>query len=126
MANILVTRRYIKQDYFESKTGGYFVVNGTSNVSGGRHWECGRLTDLTSRSIIYTFPTAFPTGVTPVGYSNLRVYRMFKQETGMWVRQDVLFYHPTAFSGASQYGFQLNIDPNEDLTGVIVEFMFTE
>jgi hypothetical protein len=30
MATILVSRRYIKKDYFESKTGGYFVINNTT------------------------------------------------------------------------------------------------
>lgn len=85
----------------------------------GSHIERDRLTGLSSRSVTVEFDAAFTSQ--PAG--NVWVYRMEEVVSGMWRRKDVLF----GFTNANQpttAGFSLAIDEGENLTGVVVEYIF--
>lgn len=95
----------------------------TGEVDSQKHFETGRLTDLTSNSVIVYFTQSFTTS-TPIRV-NLSVYRMVDIGSGRYVYENVLYYH-AALPYVNQFGFGLVIDPLESLTGVIVEYAFTE
>ena len=86
------------------------------------HVEKSRETGLASRSIAVTFGAAF-TGV-PIT-NTLRVYRITAVVTGKYRFQDVLWYHATA-TPVTATGFELEIETSESLTGIILEYEFTQ
>lgn len=107
--------------------GNSFTFTNQSQQSLGgesqRHFEIGRLTDLTLPLVIVYFTQQFTTS-TPTRI-NLSVYRMVDIGGSRYVYQNVLYYH-AALPYVNEYGFGLVIDDSEPLTGVIVEYCFTE
>ncbi|MFW5879358.1 MAG: hypothetical protein ACOCUV_00895 [bacterium] len=84
------------------------------------HIEAGRLSGLSSRSVSVTFDEPFtsqPYGDEP------KVYRMEQQPDGTWRRKQVLW----GFNNSSQpstTGFELTISDSENLTGIIIEYLY--
>lgn len=116
-----ITRRYVDSDYFktESKTtagakyNSYFV-----------HREMTRFTGLQSHNVVVTFGQAF--AAKPIGIDNLKVYRMYEITPGNWGIQDVLFTFPSEEDWLTTTGFEINISPFEALSGIWIEYNFTE
>ena len=84
------------------------------------HIEKGRLTGLSNRYVEVTFDSAFDE--IPVGRKNLNVYRVNEDGggTGKATDDEVLIYG----LGVTVSGFSFYIDDTEDLSGVIVEYLF--
>lgn len=84
------------------------------------HIEAGRISGLGSRTVSLTFDSAFssqPYGREP------DVYRMVEQADGTYRRYSVRW----GFSDMNQpttTGFSLEIHADEDLTGVIIEYLY--
>lgn len=97
--------------YEESQSGGVEI-----------HRELGILTELSSALVEVTFGLEFTK--IPVGFASLKVYRMVAMGGG-YNYQDVLHTFPT-IEPVSLTGFTLNIHSSESLTGVIIEYNFTE
>jgi len=86
----------------------------------GIHMEVGKLTNLSSRTVIVTFNTAF--SVSPIG-SEPQVYRLTQMSDGTYRKQEVLW----GFIDANQptaTGFTLKINELENLTGIIIEYEY--
>lgn len=84
------------------------------------HIERDILTSLSSRDIIVEFETPFdsiPNGDEPM------VYRMFEEQPGVWRRRNVLWGF-TSSSGVTPTGFSIKIDDSENLTGVVVQYLY--
>lgn len=82
------------------------------------HVEAGRLTNLSSRAVSYTFPTAFET----IPSDTIIPYRVFEPRPGEPVRETVRITD----LAVTLTGFSFNIDINEDLDGVVINFMIIE
>ena len=96
-------------------------VYASNGVGASIHTE-GDLYTPISRAVSITFGTAFTT--TPKTIM-LRVYRMKETVTGNghWKEWDVRYWHESS-NWKSTTGFSLTIDPDEDLTGIIIEYEF--
>jgi hypothetical protein len=86
------------------------------------HVEAKVIKNLSSRAVSVTFNAPFE--ALPAGVGSLKVYRLQAQGAGS-VTQNVLHTVPGA-NWLTTDGFALNIDPRENLTGVIVDYCFTE
>lgn len=82
------------------------------------HIEAGRLSSLASRSISVTFGTAFSSTV----IDTINVYKESTPISGKTIREEVRYYN----LNVTLTGFTLEIDSNEDLTGVIVDYKVME
>ena len=100
---------------------GNTIYNSGGGDGIGLHIEHDRLTDLTSRTISVKFLSEF--GDIPAGW--VKVYRMKETTAGnsKWKQWDVLYYH-TVLDWKTKTGFSLQIDANENLAGIIVEYLF--
>ena len=122
-----ITRKYIAKEHY-TLFGGVVGSSGGSSSGGGetnssipaRHWEVATLTELSGKLISVVF--ALPFEETPVG--KLDIYRMVYQN-GAWVKQNVLLTS-TKEEVVSKFGFDFSISDYENLTGVIIKYMFTE
>lgn len=86
------------------------------------HIESDRVTGLADRSVAITFGTAFTSvPVTVV----LKVYRIGITSPGKYRFNEVLWYHATA-TPVTTTGFELVIEAAESLTGIILEYYFTQ
>lgn len=94
-----------------------------SSLLSDGHFEVGRLTGLASASVSILFGTSF--SAVPSGLANLKVYKFAEITSGKYEAQDVLYYFENS-SPVTTDGFDLIIDSSESLTGVIVEYLFTE
>lgn len=127
MANIYVSSNGTPRVARNKKiyAGNSFVSqNGYGAATPQRHFEAGKITDLTDRAVTIYFASEF--AFSPI-LVNLKVFRMVENipTAGKWIKQDVLHY----FDDDDWYvktGFSLFIDDSEDLTGVIIEYCFTE
>lgn len=129
MANVYVSNIAVPRTARNKRIyGGNSFVSQNQQTSGGgvaaKHFEHGKLTGLTSRTVVAYFTTPFT--AIPVTI-NLKVYRFVENipVAGKWVMQDVLHYFDDEEWVVSA-GFSLFIDDSEDLTGVIIEYCFTE
>lgn len=100
---------------------GNAVYNSGNGGGVGIHIEHDILTDLASKTVTVNFSSEF--SVIPAGW--VRVYRMRETTAGngklkQW---DVLYYH-TSSDWKTKTGFSIQIDATENLTGVIVEYLF--
>lgn len=88
------------------------------------HIEERRMTNLSSYTVDVTFTEAFTT--LPTGIANLRVYRIAEVTPGVTRAKDVRYRNIENSDGSivSLTGFSIEIDSNESLTGVIVEYLF--
>jgi hypothetical protein len=93
-------------------TGGFSIHREFNTLYGG--------TDITDRSVSITFTNPFQ--IYPIG--DVRCWRMVPQN-GVWIRQNVLFTHAIE-NWLDTDHFELEIDPNESLTGVILQYLFQE
>lgn len=95
------------------------VAEKSASVSGS-HTEKGRLTGLTAYYVEVEFDEAFDD--IPVGRKNLNVYRVNENGggTGKATDDEVLIYG----LGVTVSSFSFYIDDTEDLSGVIVEYLF--
>jgi len=128
MSNIYVSKLGVprkarnKRIYGENSS---VYSNSYSSSSGGGsslHIEKGTIENLTSHNVIIYFTEEFDAKPTMV---QLKVYRMVEVETDKWIIQDVLFYQAGNDGRPyNQYGIGFVIDSSEDLTGVIIEYMF--
>lgn len=93
------------------------------DIFGATHTEADILESLVSRTVSVTFDTAFSSR--PL-IRTFRVYRVAETYTGSGVyrMKDVLYSH--AASWLTTTGFDIDIDTDESLTGVIIEFEFAE
>jgi hypothetical protein len=94
------------------------------------HFEKARLTnadgEILSRAVTVTFKKQFVN--LPVGSDNLKVYRMREVAgtgSGKWKMYDVQYYF-TSSDWLTVSGFSLQIEAAENLTGVILEYLFIE
>lgn len=85
---------------------------------GSMHVEAGRLSGLGSRSVAVTFGTAF----TGTVIDRVKVYRYFDPSPGETVREEVRFYDLSV----TLTGFTLEIDPDEPLSGIIIDYNMLE
>jgi hypothetical protein len=85
--------------------------------------EVGKLTELASRTVEVTFDAVF--AEVPAGLQNLKVYRWAKVVAGKYRPRDVQYYF-NAEADLTAAGFTLQIEANESLTGVIIEWLFHE
>lgn len=116
--SVTVSRKRIENKYY---SGSSFVVTGGTGVA--IHREFGRLlgvTDLSSRTVAVVFSSPFK--IKPFGW--VEVYRM-TSKNGMWRKVNVLYQHNTE-DWLDTAGFELVIDATESLTGVILEYYYTE
>lgn len=118
--NISVPRIARNKRIYAGNTGISKTIKSGGNIT-SVHIETARLTNLTSNLVPVFFAEKF--SVTPTGW--IKVYRMRQVQTGKWKQQDVLYYH-AAEEFKNEYGFGLVIDPSENLTGVVIEYMFKE
>lgn len=90
-----------------------------------KHWEHGKITDITDRNVIVEFSKPFVNTPTLI---NLKVFRMVENipTPGKWIKQDVLHYFDDDEAWCVTTGFSIFIDDSEPLAGVIVEYCFTE
>lgn len=90
-----------------------------------KHWEHGRITDITANNVLVYFTTTFVNRPICI---NLKVFRMFENipVAGKWIMQDVLYYLDDDEDWFVKTGFSIFIDDSEPLAGVIVEYCFTE
>lgn len=97
----------------------------SSPDSVAKHWEHGRITNIAANNVVVYFTTTF---VNKPICTNLKVFRMFENVPipGKWIMQDVLHYFDDDEDWVVKTGFSIFIDDSEPLTGVIVEYCFTE
>ncbi len=90
-----------------------------------KHWEHGRITDITANNVLVYFTTTFVNRPICI---NLKVFRMVENipVAGKWIMQDVLYYFDDEEDWFVKTGFSIFIDDSEPLAGVIVEYCFTE
>lgn len=97
-----------------------YALSNFGEVSGSSvHVEKDRLTGLSSHSVSVEFDSAFDT--VPVG--DVQVYRMVEIVSGKWRKEEVLW----GFDDANQpslLGFDLTIDSEEDLSGIIIQYLY--
>ena len=128
MVDIVVTRKILTKDYFQeyAKGGGYSVSGTTPNTMPYFHMEKDYLDDLDNSSDDHTITVVFkiPFDAIPI-MSKFEVYRYNETVPGKFSRKTVKTY----LSGSSWLdanGFTIEIEANEDLTGVIIEYIFIE
>lgn len=114
--NVAVTRRFLKKDYFQQNSGGYF--GGPTAIS-GRYLDAVRLSNITNRLVTYTFIKPFPE--LPVRY--VSCYRFQLSENGDFEKTDVLHTYPLNLEPFKT--FMLRISEFEALEGVIIDLIFT-
>lgn len=90
-----------------------------------KHWEHGRITNIAANNVVVYFTTTF---VNKPICTNLKVFRMVENipTAGKWIMQDVVHYFDDDEDWVVKTGFSIFIDDSEPLTGVIVEYCFTE
>ena len=112
---------------FEAGVLSIFQNNGRPqidvNISGLIHSEKGTITALDSRTVTVVFGTPFETQ--PLGLNDFKVYRYYERSSGSWIVEDVLHSH-TNNPFVSLTGFDVVIDEDEALEGVIIEYNFIE
>lgn len=118
-ATLTITRKVVKKDYFKTVTQANSVSQQTSTRI---HREMANIASESSHAVTITFNESFQS--TPIGVNNLKVYRMTSVE-GAWGMQDVLFTFPSE-EWLTKDGFSLNVNPLEELTGIRIEYNFTE
>lgn len=128
MANIYVSSNGTPRVARNKKiyAGKSFVSsNGYGQSTPQRHFEAGKIIELTDRNVIVYFSNEFLNNPILV---NLKVFRMVENipSAGKWIKQDVLHYFDDDEDWYVKTGFSLFIDDSEDLTGVIIEYCFTE
>jgi hypothetical protein len=87
------------------------------NIFGTVHLEAGKLSSLGSRSVSVVFGTAF----TGTVVETVNAYRELTYPVGV-VREDVMIND----LAITLSGFTLDIDVNESLTGVIIDYKMME
>ena len=80
--------------------------------------QSGEITNIFSRAISVSFTTPF--SQIPVGRSNTYAYRSYVNPEGKITETNVLFWNQVV----NTTGFSLEIDADENLSGVIIEFSF--
>ena len=120
---VVVTRRHITRDYFESSTGGYVGGGGSAVIP--VHEEKGIITDLDNSSDDHTIVRAFGEAflATPITIL-FKVYRYFDNGDGTYNKADVVHSYTSPFPALT--GMTIEIAAFEDLTGVIIEYKFEE
>jgi len=100
-------------------------ANQSGSSAATKHFENGKLTGLTSNTVVVSFAEPFTTKPTLV---QLKIYRMVENIpiAGKFVMQDVLHYFDDDEDWVITTGFSLFIDSSEDLNGVIIDYCFTE
>lgn len=129
MVDITVISRRLDEDYFQQRTQpAYSYTNSSTAVTAGGvplHVERARLTDLDNSSddhtITITFSAEFP--IIPLT-TRFKVYRFAQVVPGKYRRKDVPYYQ--AVDWLTITGFEIEIEADEDLTGVIIEYKFEE
>jgi hypothetical protein len=128
MADVFVKNIEVPRIPRNKRIYGGYSFNTTNKFeesqSGGQaiHRELGIITELEAYLVEVSFGEDFTK--TPVGFDNLKVYRMAAMGSG-YNYQDVLHTFPTN-EPVGLTGFTLNIHSSEDLVGVIVEYNYTE
>ena len=128
MANVYINTLGVPRKYRNGRIYGGNSFNVINQSQGGgsaqKHFENGKLTNLTSNTVIVSFTEPFTIKPTLV---QLKVYRMVENIpiAGKFVMQDVLHYFDDDEDWVVLTGFSLFIDSSEDLNGVIVEYCFT-
>lgn len=121
--NLAVPRKARNKRIYSGVT--YTQTNGYNLAQQQRHIEAGKITDLISSTVVVYFTKEFTNKPILV---NLKVFRMVENipSAGKWIKQDVLHYFDDDEDWYVKTGFSLFIDDSEDLTGVIIEYCFTE
>jgi hypothetical protein len=91
----------------------------TTGGTGGAHIEKDRLTGLSSRTVTVTFDLEFSS--IPVG--DVKCYRMYEQPDGTYQKQNVIWGFPNV-NQPTLSGFTLEISTDEDLSGIVVEYIY--
>jgi len=129
MVDITLRRRAVDKDYFEKINKGYVSeANGAPSINQMPffHWERGRLTDLDNSTDDHTISHTFLESFLEIPITNkFEVYRFADMGGGKYRKQEVLYYHAED-ALPSLTGFEIEIEDFEDLTGVIIEFVFLE
>ena len=129
MANVYVNNLGVPRKPRNKRTyaGNTFNTTNPYNSSDAvvKHWEHGRITDITDNNVVVYFTSEFVNKPICV---NLKVFRMEENipVAGKWIMQDVLHYFDDNEDWVVKTGFSIFIDDTEPLTGVIVEYCFTE
>lgn len=95
-----------------------------TNIGAGSiltHEESGRLSDLDSVNVGIAFSSPFDTMPIVVEF---RVYRMGLVDSNKYRMVDVLYYSVLNWLTTSR--FDIVIDSSENLTGIIVEYLFKQ
>jgi hypothetical protein len=85
------------------------------------HVEQDRLTGLSSRSVVVVFGSAFvsiPKGKEPDVYRISPYGSVYRRESVLWGFDDP--------NQPSKTGFALTIDADESLTGIVIEYFYSE
>ena len=101
-----------------SAFGNGLMVPTPGSTSGGSHIERGRMTGLSNHYVTQDFVVAFAD--IPVGRQFLHVYRVNDLGGGETVDDLVPIYGVDV----TNTGFSFYIKSDEDLTGIIVEYVF--
>jgi len=128
MVDITVTRRVLKKDYFQeyASGAGYAVTGATPNTMPYFHMEKDYLDDLDDSSHEHTITVEFGKAFAAIPImSKFEVYRYYAVVPGKYRRKDVKYYHAIDWLDGLD-GFIIEIEANEDLTGVIIEYIFIE
>lgn len=130
MANVYVNTLGVPRKARNGRIYGGVSFNSTNanqsgNSAAAKHFENGKLTGLTSNTVVVYFTEPFTIKPTLV---QLKVYRMVENIpiAGKFVMQDVLHYFDDDEDWVVLTGFSLFIDSSEDLNGVIIDYCFTE
>lgn len=130
MANVYVNTLGVPQKARNGRiyAGVSFNITNANQSGGGaaaKHFENGKLTGLTSNTVVVSFAEPFTTKPTLV---QLKIYRMVENIpiAGKFAMQDVLHYFDDDEDWVITTGFSLFIDSSEDLNGVIIDYCFTE
>lgn len=130
MANVYINTLGVPRKARNGRIYGGVSFNATNvTQSGGgvtqKHFENGKITGLTSNTVIAYFTVPFTVKPTMI---QLKVYRIVENipTPGKWVTQDVLYYFDDDEDWVVTTGFSLFIDSSEDLNGVVIDYCFTE
>jgi len=93
--------------------------------SKAKHFEIGKVVDITSHAVNIEFTEPFVNQ--PIGVGNIQVYRLeYADSLNGYVRTDVIYYFANGVPILSKTGFSITIDSSEVLAGIIIEYIFTE
>jgi len=128
--DVTITRKKVNTNYYGNSTPNY-VYNKTATsvfttTEGGfaAHDEKAYLTDLDDSTHEHTITVVFNAAFLAIPItSKFEVYRNAPYGGG-YKRKDVLFTHAESWPDLT--GFEIEIDSREDLTGVIIEYIFLE